>query len=369
MGQFKDLTLEEKSYIYGLLITDGTMYVKNAETYTGQVQLEVSKKDEDIVDKLNSIISHSTKRERVRNTNFKENHRSAIFAISRQSFIKDLIDFGFPLENKTINARPPITDYDKDAFWRGVIDGDGSIGLCRRSHSEETYAFLSLTTKSEILKNEFCKYVKFITGKELHPNRNKRDDIYNITITSSICIKILKEIYKNATIYLDRKYNKYLECLEWKQLQELPKVKSPKPRKKKIVTEKTKEKLRIRAKERFQRPEDNPMYGKHHTVESRQKISEASRKRWEDEEYRKRVSANRKGMNNGINNPNARQIVQLTTDGIFMKHWGCIKEAADFYNINESCIRACCNGKQKTSCGFKWMYKEDYDEWISNSVS
>ena len=36
---------------------------------------------------------------------------------------------GFPIENKTINARPPICKYDINAFWRGVIDGDGSLGI------------------------------------------------------------------------------------------------------------------------------------------------------------------------------------------------------------------------------------------------
>lgn len=367
MGQFKDLTLEEKSYIYGLLITDGTMHIQNSETYTGQVQLEVSKRDEDIIDKLNSIISYSTKRERIRNTNFKENYCSIIFATSRQSFIKDLIDFGFPIENKTINARPPSFEYDKSAFWRGVLDGDGSLGI-EHSSKDTLRAYLSLTTKSEQLKDEFCKYLNSITGKMYDPKRNKRDNIYNIGCVGYTACKVLKEIYRNCTIYLDRKYNKFLECLQWEVNQQLterkPCVYTPR-----VVTDETREKLKKAAKIRFQRPEDNPMYGRTHSEEAKKKMSEASKKRWENEEYKKRVSANRKGINNGINNPNARQVVQLTIDGIFVKHWGYIKEAADFYNVSESCIRACCNGKQKTSCGFKWMYKEDYDEWVSNSVS
>ena len=52
MGHFKEMTLEEKSYVYGLLVTDGTLNVRNIETYTGQVALEISEKDEDIIDKL-----------------------------------------------------------------------------------------------------------------------------------------------------------------------------------------------------------------------------------------------------------------------------------------------------------------------------
>ena len=31
-------------------------------------------------------------------------------------------------------------------------------------------------------------------------------------------------------------------------------------------------------------------------------------------------------------------------------------------NIDKSTICACCRGRQKTAGGFRWMYKEDYDE-------
>lgn len=216
------ITLEEKSYIYGLLLSDGTMHIVNPETYTGQVQLEVSKKDEDIVDKLCKIVPYSTKRERIRSTNFKDNHYSMVFVVSRQYFIKDLIDFGFPIENKTINAMPPIIKYDENAFWRGVLDGDGSLGI-RRNSRGKLEAYLSLTTKSEPLKEAFCQYLKSITGRQYNPKRNKRDNIYNIGCGGHAACKILKEIYKNGTIYLNRKYENFLECLKWEKENNIPK--------------------------------------------------------------------------------------------------------------------------------------------------
>lgn len=212
----ENMTLEEKSYIYGLLLSDGAIHIINSDTYTGQVQLEVSKRDEDIIDKLCSIVPYSTKRERVRNTNFKDNYHCVSFNISRQYFIKNLIDFGFPVEDKTINARPPSVKYDRNAFWRGVLDGDGSLGLRYRSNGcIEPY--LSLTTKSEQLKNAFCEYLNSITGRKYNPKRNKRDSVYNIGCGGHVACKILKDIYDNCTIYLDRKHNKYLECTEWEK--------------------------------------------------------------------------------------------------------------------------------------------------------
>ena len=356
----RELSLEEKSYIYGLLLTDGTLNFANQEKYTGQIVLEINKNDEDIVNKLCKIIPHSTKTERIRNTNFKNEYHSVNFRICRQKFIKELIDFGFPIKDKTLNAAPPISYYDKNAFWRGVIDGDGSIGLSQNSHGDDNHAFLSLTTKSEILKDEFCEYIKTITGQELNPHRNKRDDIYNINITSHKCINVLREIYKNATIYLDRKYQKYLECLKWENDHKIPKKRKP-SMKKRIVTEETKKKLKARAQERFKNPEDNQMYGKHHTEETKRKISNKNKIKWEDEEYRKRMSEQRKNMNKGKNNPNAHQIVQLTKDNDFIRYWDCIKDAAESVGVNEVCIRGCLTGKQKSSGGYYWMDRGEYD--------
>ena len=214
------MTIEEKSYIYGLLLADGTLHFVNKKTYTGQIQLEINEQDEDIVDKLCSLVPYSTKTKRIRDTNFKKDYHSVKFSITRQSFIKEIIDFGFVTKNKAYNARPPIKDYDINAFWRGFIDGDGSLGI--KQNGKGT-AFLSLTTKSEIIKDEFCNYLYSITGKEYKPKRNKRDDIYNIGCGGHSACKVLKQIYQDSTIHLNRKYKKYLDCLNWENQNNKPK--------------------------------------------------------------------------------------------------------------------------------------------------
>lgn len=224
--KFKDeeysFTLEEKSYIYGLLLADGTFNISNQKIYSGSVVLEMQNTDEDIINKLMQLIPHSTKSYRNRNTNFKSNYNSVIFRNSRSSFIRMLVDFGMPIKNKSINAQPPIVEYDKNAFWRGVIDGDGSLGI--RKNSSETYGpHLSLTTKSDTLKAAFCEYMSDITGKTYSPKRNKRDNIYNIGVGGYFACKILKEIYANSSIYLERKYQNYLQCLSWWDQNQIPK--------------------------------------------------------------------------------------------------------------------------------------------------
>lgn len=55
-----------------------------------------------------------------------------------------------------------------------------------------------------------------------------------------------------------------------------------------------------------------------------------------------------------------KQVVQIdkNTNSV-IKIWNSVKEAADSLGVDVSCIRAVCNGRQKTSKGFKWRYLND----------
>lgn len=45
----------------------------------------------------------------------------------------------------------------------------------------------------------------------LNPQRNQRDDIYNIGANGSSAYKLVSALYKTSGIYLDRKYNKAID--------------------------------------------------------------------------------------------------------------------------------------------------------------
>lgn len=55
-------------------------------------------------------------------------------------------------------------------------------------------------------------------------------------------------------------------------------------------------------------------------------------------------------------------IIQLDENYNFIKEWINIKEAAIFYNVNQSSISHCCAGRKNKIKGFIWKYKSDYEQ-------
>jgi hypothetical protein len=75
-------------------------------------------------------------------------------------------------------------------------------------------------------------------------------------------------------------------------------------------------------------------------------------------------------INNGfdknlLNNDNCRKVICLDTNKIF----NSIKEASVIKQIHNVSIFNCCKGLSKTAGGFKWMYKEDYDNMLNNQLA
>lgn len=196
-----------ESYIFGLLVTDGSLYLSKKGS-KGKVTLEVNNKDSDIIYKLYNIIPNSSVRQRIRNTNFKNNYKTEIFSNSRKEFREFLILNGFPIFKKSENAGPPNSTYDEIHFWRGIIDGDGSIGI-----TSKNIPFRSFVTISENLKNSYVKFIEKTLNRKIKTTRNKRDNAYNIMISRKDAIILAKILYidNNNGLYLERKYKKALD--------------------------------------------------------------------------------------------------------------------------------------------------------------
>lgn len=104
--------------------------------------------------------------------------------------------------------------------------------------------------------------------------------------------------------------------------------------------------------------ENNPMYGKHHSEETRIKISTKLRGRKIPEDVLLKTNEARP---RGTNHFKSRCVVQLNKDGSFVREWGYIQLASKTLNISGSHISSCCNNKRRSAGGFVWKYKEDWE--------
>lgn len=111
----------------------------------------------------------------------------------------------------------------------------------------------------------------------------------------------------------------------------------------------------------------NGMYGKHHTEEEKRKISETSKKMWENDEHRSKMmpilQKYKKNFKKG-NIPwnkgkhitickNMKKVICIETNEIF----NSISEAERLKKTNN--ISDCCNGKRKSTNGLHWSYYEE----------
>jgi hypothetical protein len=64
----------------------------------------------------------------------------------------------------------------------------------------------------------------------------------------------------------------------------------------------------------------------------------------------------------GLKNPNARSVIQLTMDDVFVQKWDYMGQASIRLGIDYTGIIKCVNGDQRSAGGFHWKSEEDWEE-------
>jgi hypothetical protein len=205
-----DLTIPEYSYFFGFAQTDG--HLRDNTRNRGSLAIELNERDKKLLEQFSKMfLCHSSLTTRTRNTNFKQNYTSVTWRIFDWDFRKELKSLGYPVGKKSEIVCVPTTYFIEKDYYRGIVDADGSVGTTERG-----LPFISLTTKSDNIKDGFINYVARITGKAVKtPLRNKRDNIYNIILFKEDAQKLVKELYYNDCLCLERKMLKAQEVLKW----------------------------------------------------------------------------------------------------------------------------------------------------------
>ncbi len=120
------LNIPHYAYLYGFIQTDGHLYETSRDR--GKVTIEVSKQDESILKAFKAIVPfYSSLTERERATNFSQSHTSVIWRVYDQRFRHLLELWGLPTGCKSNLIKPPSGSFSEVDYFRGLVDGDGSL--------------------------------------------------------------------------------------------------------------------------------------------------------------------------------------------------------------------------------------------------
>ena len=212
---FNKIDTEEKAYWLGFLYADGSVSLKNKG---GALELGLAKIDENHLYKFCDSVG---KERKVSNKIVKledKEFEAVRLHLCSYEMATDLINLGCT-QNKSLTLNFPTEDkvpnYLIRHFIRGYIEGDGCIGLYYgRIH------FSVIGTKNFLngMIKTFNENLKDIGVLNLHKQdkRFKNDVTTSISKSGEYALKILNYLYEDCTIYLDRKYEKYLEIVDSK---------------------------------------------------------------------------------------------------------------------------------------------------------
>lgn len=179
------------AYWIGFLFADGSV------SYCGQsgkVGLRVSERDRDHIVRLRTFLgsTHAISVGPAGNYGGYKSRPSVHFTVTSARLAERLLTLGRyegPIDDTLIRSRD---------FWRGVIDGDGSLGILASG-----YAYLGLVGSRRLLE----AFLLFLKSNGLGARMTIRPDktIFQIATAGYIAEKIVVFLYGNATVALDRK--------------------------------------------------------------------------------------------------------------------------------------------------------------------
>lgn len=114
--------------------------------------------------------------------------------------------------NKSLILQPyPVPEEFQHHYWRGFIDGDGSVYTRIIPKNVESFG-LQLVGSLDVIKS-FEKWCLQYTElkSQVHPNGNV---FYLVINKRESVLALLTQLYNNATVFLDRKQATANEILE-----------------------------------------------------------------------------------------------------------------------------------------------------------
>ncbi|MEU0024885.1 hypothetical protein [Streptomyces sp. NPDC006335] len=207
--QFMDLTVPEYAYMFGFLQADGHLHRQSRQR--GRLTVEITARDIDLLRRFQKLTPYNSSiTERTRSTNFSERAHSAIWTLCSLKARTKLNELGLPYGRKSKTIAPPLAEFSRRDYLRGVIDADGSVG-----YTSKGFPFVSLTTASTAIGTYLCQFAQQLTGAERSMKRNTRDAVYNILYMMEVAQKLAADLYYPGCLSLERKLRAADSLVAW----------------------------------------------------------------------------------------------------------------------------------------------------------
>lgn len=198
---FENIDSEEKAYWLGFLYADG--YI--SQGIKNEISLSLKEEDREHLEKFRAFLKLENKKITLKKKEMNNKiYYSYRFCLSNQKIRNDLILLGC-LPRKTFKLSFPnsnqVPDYLVRHFIRGYIDGDG----CITNHITSKISLEILGTE-QFLKG----YLEKIDIKNKKIYSFNHSAIKRIVLSGKNAIYVLDDIYKDAHIFMRRKYDRYL---------------------------------------------------------------------------------------------------------------------------------------------------------------
>ena len=204
---FKKIDTEHKAYWLGFIYADG--FINTTEDVIG---ISLSKEDINHLEKFKNDVEFTGPIHNYKGKGFIETDYVRIVIRSKQ-MKQNLISLGV-YENKTdILKFPTLNQVPKELiyhFIRGYIDGDGSITYGHIQKNGNKNYSIKITGTLDIIQSIQHALNTNVKLEQRYPDRNT--DNWSLTIGGNKQVeRILDLLYGNANVFLDRKYNRYIE--------------------------------------------------------------------------------------------------------------------------------------------------------------
>ena len=186
---FENPNTEKSAYWAGFIAADGYIYNPNKGNAQSSLTIELAIKDKEHLSKLGADLG--------KNITDYDKHNSCKLRVTSNKICRDLEQYKIH-QNKSLTLQFPenINNENIHHFIRGYFDGDGSF--------TKIYDIIGTESFLKSLVNTLpfnCEYSFY---------KPKDENSYSLRIRTKSLKQFFEFMYKDATIYLERKYEKQL---------------------------------------------------------------------------------------------------------------------------------------------------------------